>query len=420
MRVLDRPASLRDTQDLEGATDEVNEDVSLQDLRPEQAGGGRLVGLDVLRGLLIAAVVVLQMLGVPEHPHLVHAPWNGLTITDLVFPALLVVTGISLAYLLKPPAGLNTVRRILRRTIALILVGVLVMNNTGSLDLAQVRLTGVLQTFAVAGLAASVVVLAARWAGGRDRWWVTGAITAIGIGVYQWVFLRASDGLACAVPGGRCSPFHRLDLDLLGASHVYRAGQAGWDPEGVVPMLAATLLVLGGWTAGVLLRDHERTPRWITATGLLAAAGLLLLVVAPALGEALPVNKRLHTPAFQVTTIGWTFALLAGLVLTFDTTTNGSVPPPLSYLRKLMAWPLETLGRNPLTMYVLAHLLTVAAEANLTTDGRPWREAFTQTTVEVAGGAWWGDPLFNAAIGLLAVVFAVAVVMRMLNWRIAL
>src|SRR3954454_4013186 len=56
----------------------------------------RLRSLDVLRGLAIAAMLLVDNPGVPgAHPRqLVHTPWNGLRFADVVFPVFLVAVGV--------------------------------------------------------------------------------------------------------------------------------------------------------------------------------------------------------------------------------------------------------------------------------------------------------------------------------------
>ena len=51
-------------------------------------GSGRLMSLDVFRGMTIAGMMLVNNPGSWGHiyPPLKHAPWHGCTPTDLVFP----------------------------------------------------------------------------------------------------------------------------------------------------------------------------------------------------------------------------------------------------------------------------------------------------------------------------------------------
>ena len=65
---------------------------------------GRLLSLDVFRGLTVAAMLLVNNPGDWGHiyPPLEHAPWNGCTPTDLIFPFFLFIVGVSIAYALGP------------------------------------------------------------------------------------------------------------------------------------------------------------------------------------------------------------------------------------------------------------------------------------------------------------------------------
>src|ERR1700686_2411494 len=70
----------------------INAKPSLTAARP-----GRLVSLDLLRGLTIAFMILVNNNGDYAHAYwaLKHADWNGFTPTDLVFPTFLFLVGIS-------------------------------------------------------------------------------------------------------------------------------------------------------------------------------------------------------------------------------------------------------------------------------------------------------------------------------------
>jgi predicted acyltransferase len=71
----------------------------------------RLESLDVFRGLTVAAMILVNNPGTWEHIYspLRHAPWNGCTPTDLIFPFFLFIVGVSIhfAYQTKADDGLT-------------------------------------------------------------------------------------------------------------------------------------------------------------------------------------------------------------------------------------------------------------------------------------------------------------------------
>src|SRR5262252_4204287 len=59
----------------------------------------RLLSLDVVRGITIAFMIMVNNNGGPGSWHFMnHAEWNGLTPTDLVFPTFAFVIGVSVVF----------------------------------------------------------------------------------------------------------------------------------------------------------------------------------------------------------------------------------------------------------------------------------------------------------------------------------
>ena len=58
----------------------------------------RLLSLDILRGLTIVLMIIVNDPGSWSHVYtpLLHANWNGLTPTDYVFPAFIFIVGVSI------------------------------------------------------------------------------------------------------------------------------------------------------------------------------------------------------------------------------------------------------------------------------------------------------------------------------------
>lgn len=63
----------------------------------------RLISLDILRGITIAGMIIVNNPGSWKHVYapLTHAEWNGLTPTDLVFPFFMFIMGHPPTYHLK-------------------------------------------------------------------------------------------------------------------------------------------------------------------------------------------------------------------------------------------------------------------------------------------------------------------------------
>jgi len=199
---------------------------------PEGGPEGRLVSLDVMRGATVAAMVIVNnpAVGAPYvYRQMTHAPWDGWTFADTIFPAFLFMVGASLALGRRPALA-----RMARRVVVLVGLGLVV--NAAPLLLAQgfhasvlakLRLPGVLQRIALAEALAVVVV---TWV--RPRWQpVAGAVLLLA----SWLLLTK-----VSVPGigaGHLTPTGNLegwvDRTVFGTAHLYRSGTVGYDPEGL-------------------------------------------------------------------------------------------------------------------------------------------------------------------------------------------
>ena len=88
----------------------------------------RILALDILRGVTIAGMIMVNNPGTWAHIYapLRHAEWNGLTPTDLVFPFFMFIMGISTYISLKKynfEFSRAVGMKILKRTILIFLIG---------------------------------------------------------------------------------------------------------------------------------------------------------------------------------------------------------------------------------------------------------------------------------------------------------
>ena len=73
------------------------------DMDESRTQNKRLLSLDILRGITIAGMILVNNPGSWGHIYapLEHASWNGLTPTDLVFPFFMFIMGISTYFSLR-------------------------------------------------------------------------------------------------------------------------------------------------------------------------------------------------------------------------------------------------------------------------------------------------------------------------------
>src|SRR5580658_8768842 len=94
----------------------------------------RLLSLDVLRGITIAFMIMVNNNGGPgSWGFMNHAQWNGLTPTDLVFPTFVFVMGASIVFafesrLARGATRAQLARHTLQRAVILFALGWVVNN----------------------------------------------------------------------------------------------------------------------------------------------------------------------------------------------------------------------------------------------------------------------------------------------------
>ncbi len=71
----------------------------------------RLLSLDVVRGITICFMIMVNNNGGPGSWHFMnHAEWNGLTPTDLVFPTFAFVIGVSVVFAFEARLARGAIR----------------------------------------------------------------------------------------------------------------------------------------------------------------------------------------------------------------------------------------------------------------------------------------------------------------------
>jgi predicted acyltransferase len=304
----------------------------------------RFRAIDVMRGLTLALMIVVNMQIGPgkSYPPLLHAAWNGLTPTDLVFPTFMFVVGAALSFTLGKYAALGSaavIRKIATRTALIFLFGFLLywfpffaVDATGQAHFAPIsetRIMGVLQRIALGYGIASLIV----YYGGR-----VGAITYSVIALLGYWLLMHTFG-DYSMTGNAEFEF---DKWLLGEAHMYHGDVVTFDPEGVLSTLPAVVNVLAGYLAASFIRERGSNRQTLVRLLALGAAGI---VVASLWNTVFPINKKIWTSSFVLCTIGIDLIVLALLI---------RIVPEAKETR--WTWFFEVFGRNTLAIYLLAEL----------------------------------------------------------------
>lgn len=272
---------------------------------------GRLISLDIFRGMTIAFMIIVNTPGSWEYVYspLRHAEWHGCTPTDLVFPFFLFIVGVSTYYSLKKYGNEfngSSVWRILRRVVLIFAVGIfLAIFPKFFRDYSELRIPGVLQRIALAYGIGAIICLSFR----RELLWIIVAVILLG----YWGLLYFSGG---ADPYSLQSNLvGKLDLAILGAGHIYKGYGIPFDPEGLLSTLPAVATVIIGYFTGQTIDNTGKKGAILLKLILfgIASTGLGYLW-----GLVFPINKPLWTSSYVLYTAGLAMIFLSLIYLVAD------------------------------------------------------------------------------------------------------
>lgn len=290
----------------------------------------------------MASMVIVNNPGDWGHVYwpLLHAPWHGLTPTDLIFPFFLFIVGVSITLAKRSSATAATIAR----RAALIFALGLLLALYPRFDFAMVRIPGVLQRIALCYLVVALfhrtVAHAFRPADARRAIIITLAAAAVLLLAY-WALIWRD-----LTPDG--NPGAAIDRAIFGP-HLWRQSRT-WDPEGLLSTLPAIGTTLTGLAAGyVLASDWTARARM----GALLAGSLTALAIGLAWSVVFPLNKSLWTSSYVLVTSGLAGLLLAGLHSSLD----GGDDDGRERRGRRLAHPFVILGRNALLLFVVSGFL---------------------------------------------------------------
>lgn len=316
----------------------------------------RLLALDIMRGITIAGMLLVNNPGSwgSIYAPLRHAEWHGLTPTDLVFPFFMFIMGVSTWFSLKKynfEFSAASLWKVLRRTVVIFAIGLGIAWLAKVLygihgdrpmwevmtDFSHIRVLGVMPRLALCYCAASILAMLLRR---KALAWTTG-----GLLVLYSILLIAGNGFEFSADNIIC----RVDHAVLGENHMYGDTVGGqylkFDPEGLLSTLPSIAHVLIGFLCGGLITgtsdNMRRTNSLFIVGAVLTFAGLLL-------SYGIPVNKKIWSPTFVLTTCGLASTLLALLITVID-------------IKGYRRWSrfFEAFGINPLFMYCYGTVFAV-------------------------------------------------------------
>ena len=340
--------------------------------------GGRLLSLDVYRGLIMLTLAssgfglheaakhfpenqVWQKVAFhTDHPKWVSNHWvAGVSYWDLIQPAFMFMVGVSMPYsyarrLNRGDSMGSMALHALVRSIVLVLLGVFLSSAWDK----QTNWTFV-NVLSQIGLGYFVLF----WFLGARPVFQAGAIALILVGTWvAFVLYQAPpanfDYAAVGVPSdwtehftGIAAHFNKNSnvgwkfdtwfLNLFPRTTPFKFNEGGYATLNFVPSLATMML---GLMSGELLRGSR--PGWAKAAILLCAAAVCLGLGLAAGFTVCPIVKRIWTPSWVLFSGGYVLAVLALLYLFIDVIGL-----------KFWTWPLVVLGTNSILLYLMGQLL---------------------------------------------------------------
>ncbi|MGH9881610.1 MAG: acyltransferase family protein, partial [Pyrinomonadaceae bacterium] len=233
-----------------------------------------------------------------------HAPWNGWTPTDLIFPFFLFIVGVAipLAFGRRVDEG-GTKRdlylKVIKRSLIIFALG-LFLNGFPYFRFATIRIPGVLQRIAVCYFFAALIFLKTKVR--------TQVVIAVVLLVVYWLLLTriGAPGFAAGDLSKEGSLASFIDRVVFGP-HIWVQGKV-YDPEGVLSTIPAIATTLFGVLMGQWLRTNKSPYEKVAG---LFVAGVSCIVIGWAWNPFFPINKSLWTSSYVLFTAGMALQLLA-------------------------------------------------------------------------------------------------------------
>lgn len=329
----------------------------------------RLKSLDIMRGLTVALMILVNNGGEQNYHILTHSKWNGLTPCDLVFPFFLFMMGMSTYLSLRKTEfkpSLTIYKKIAKRTILLFLIGLsinwfdMICSGNG-LDFAHLRIWAVLQRIALCYGIVSLLAIHIN-----QRYFIH---IILGIIIVYMGILAFGNGYAY---DASVNIIAQADLHIFGYDHLYHKSPV--DPEGLLSTLPAIAHTMIGFLCCKYISIAGQNVH--SKIKFLKISGLVMLILGFFLSLiGFGINKRIWSPSYVFVTCGFAAWILSLLIQWIDKgETNAKRKEEIiaegkgeiiaeGKTIKRKENPITVLflsfGMNPLFLYVLSEFLAI-------------------------------------------------------------
>lgn len=281
----------------------------------------RLLSLDILRGMTVAGMILVNNPGSWAHIYapLRHAAWNGCTPTDLVFPFFVFCMGVAM-YISHSKSQFefnwSTARKIIVRGLLIILIGWALswygmalrqfikgsdfVTAMWTYPVANIRYLGVFPRLGLVSMFGGLLLLTFK---PKRILWVSGVLMLI-----YCILQSVTNSFELNAQNMESI----VDMKILGDDHIYHMRNAageriGFDPEGLlstIPCIAHVLI--GAWMGKLIMTEKDL---WSKVTRAMLA-GAIMMIIGFCLDYAYPINKAMWSASYVLVTCG-----LASLIL---------------------------------------------------------------------------------------------------------
>lgn len=294
----------------------------------------RLIALDVLRGLTISLMILVNNPGSWSYVYapLRHSKWHGCTPTDLVFPFFLFIVGVSMWFSFKKyGTGLTKkgLLKVLKRFSVIFLLG-LFLNAFPKFDFEHLRFFGVLQRIAIAYGIAAILCMQFNY-----KQLLVIFVTIL-LGYWILLYWGGTDDVYSLTS----NVVAKVDLFLFGENHVYKGFGIPFDPEGLLSAIPSIATVILGYFTGRIIENSNNITAAIKK---MVVFGAIIAIIGWFWGYLFPINKPLWTSTYVLYTGGLAMLFLAFLLWIID-------------IKKITTWskPFIHFGTNPLFIFVFS------------------------------------------------------------------
>lgn len=385
----------------------------------------RFYSLDVFRGATVCLMILVNNPGSWSHiyPPLAHAPWHGLTPTDLVFPFFLFAVGNAMAFVMPrlEAAGDRAFwQKVVKRTLLIFAVGlflnwwpfvtevnrlveqtnqferVMVFKGFTWVDYSKdaagnivetvkgIRILGVLQRIALCYFFASVIIYYLK----PRKAFLAGAILLL---IYWLLSVVANPADPYSLAGWFGT---EIDKQILGLPHIYQQEKLNgknfpFDPEGLMSTIPAIVQVIFGYLVGDYIRQKSKISEQqplasvsSPANGLypmltgLFVIGIGFLVTGFCWDTVFPINKKIWTSSYTIYTTGLAIITIATMIYMIE----------VKQVRGGLSRFFDVFGKNALFVFALSAFLPKTLSLIKLPDGsNPWNWLYKNVLSHIPG-----------------------------------